>query len=345
MFFQKKKEVSEQEQKVNNVTAILMSRQYKTALERLSNSLAENNRALTDTEWTFVEKNTAKVSPYATIDTIEAIGEAFLHGISYEEYVDRAGVDPNSSLGRTLEASNWWIITAGILSDIDVRALTKQVSNPRDHMAADARFLSIADVDMRTFYQKAGWFRTKRTYIRERNTEVKDEMGEWRHYYQPEHYEDIPLNERDCLFPDKIIYQRERPFYTWEQMQILLYALTRNVPIDTLSDETIPAPVLSELFSGLCDGIDLSPFYMDFCDAMKRPLHGNIPKENASATLLRAIHFALLSGVSEEKVKALYRPSDLKRTIAPWKKRYPNAGVDELLAGLARNRTHEMEQE
>lgn len=62
------------------------------------------------------------IGPYCDVDTLFAIGTAFINGITYDEYVSRSGVDVRDvSYGALLPGTCYWAITVGLLDGVDVK--------------------------------------------------------------------------------------------------------------------------------------------------------------------------------------------------------------------------------
>jgi hypothetical protein len=325
------------ERDVTKYRAILSSPQYNEAYRRLQHSV--NNDIATgvrkdEPDWEFVRFNLAQCAGYANADIMEAIGEAFLHGISYEEYVNRAGVDVNDERnGRALEAPQWWIITAGVLSNVNVRIYTKQLPKRQapSHLASDGRFLGIEADMVASLAQHSDWFRTKERF-------VPGEPGGI----------DIPhtvravTNKRNCVFSVDVTYQEKRPFYTWEQMQLLYYAIVRGLPTETLEDTTIPVAIGFELLYGLADGVDLKPYFDDIVRTLRKET-GTEPLIQPVVVLLRDVHYGLLSGLSEEEVKSVYTMKHVRAYVSDGV--FPaGATWDQIIAAKSANRMHRMER-
>jgi len=84
--------------------------------------------------------------------TIEPFIELLVHGIRYQDFVERSGCDITKNgtatmLGNEdLEANQLWVIAAGLIAGVDVRRYTKRLPITLCHAAADADYINGAPV-------------------------------------------------------------------------------------------------------------------------------------------------------------------------------------------------------
>lgn len=75
-----------------------------------------------DTDKKFITDELVKVVKHYNGSTIEAVGEAIIRGISYDEYVNRMGKCP-----KNVNPDIMWIITHQVLNNIDKDVFKKSV--------------------------------------------------------------------------------------------------------------------------------------------------------------------------------------------------------------------------